>query len=379
MKTALSNKIIQLLSIIKDKNGSAYFAGDYVLAEALKRFGYNVFFNSINLEIYNLSNQKIEGILKSLGEYKKRPSGFFFEGVNIYSIDKSIEENAKEKALILDSFLLDPATGEIKDFFEGAIDIQQRVIRFTDKSIFEKDIINYFRAIYLSAQLEFKIDDDIISLTRPHCSLTDQSYLYTFWENILLHSSMPSIGMENLRKLGLIQECYTELNSLIGVKQNPEWHQEGDVWNHTKMVVDAGARICRFMNLNKEESLVLMLACLCHDLGKPKATKTIEGKLTAKGHDKEGAEPALSFLNKIGVSKKISLKVISLVENHMFTHKNNFTKEEVHSLAKKIHPATIKELVLLAEADCMGMMNCQKDNGARKNLFRIAKLLGIEC
>lgn len=131
-------------------------------------------------------------------------------------------------------------------------------------------------------------------------------------------------------------------------------------------------------NLDEEDSLVLMLACLCHDLGKPISTKLVDGKLRSKGHDKEGELPTRYFLENIGAPKNIAKRVIPLVTEHMFTHDNSFTPERVTSLAKIISPAKIKDLVYLAEADCQGMVNCQKDNNARNDLLLLAKSLGLD-
>jgi tRNA nucleotidyltransferase (CCA-adding enzyme) len=236
-----------------------------------------------------------------------------------------------------------------------------------------------FRAIQLASQLGFKLDEDIFDCDIDF-SLGDfnKDFVFSYWKDLLLNSPAPSIGLEYMKRMRILEIAHIEINNLVGVGQNPDWHQEGDAWTHTKMVVDAGARICRVKNLDEEGSLVLMLACLCHDLGKPTATKMVEGKLRAKGHDKEGELPTKYFLENIGTPKSIIKKVIPLVTEHMFTHDNDFTPERVASLAKRICPATIKELVYLAEADCQGMINCQKDNNARNDLLSLAESLGLD-
>jgi tRNA nucleotidyltransferase (CCA-adding enzyme) len=206
------------------------------------------------------------------------------------------------------------------------------------------------------------------------CNDLDKDFILNFWKDLLLNSSCPSAGMEALKETGILKENYIELNNLIGVNQNPDWHQEGDVWIHTKMVVDAGARISRSYNLQEEDSFVLMLACICHDLGKPIAKKGIDGKK----HDKEGEVPTKTFLKQIGVSEDIIEKVVPLVVEHMFTHNDDFSEKDGRSLAERMHPGRVRDLVYLAEADCQGMVNNQEDNKARKKLLDMAEKNGFD-
>jgi len=107
-------------------------------------------------------------------------------------------------------------------------------------------------------------------------------------------------------------------------------------------------------------------------------TKVVNGRISAKGHDQHGRLPTVKFLKTLGINGALAKKVSVLVSEHMFTHNSSFTKESVIALSRRIRPASIRDLVYLAEADCMGMINCQKDNNARYDLLGLAKELGLD-
>ena len=64
---------------------------------------------------------------------------------------------------------------------------------------------------------------------------------------------------------------FPELQALVGVPQDPQWHPEGDVWQHTLMVVDEAAKLRAELNDTKDQ-MAYMLGALCHDFGKPATT-----------------------------------------------------------------------------------------------------------
>ncbi|MDD4409025.1 MAG: HD domain-containing protein [Candidatus Pacebacteria bacterium] len=380
MEDIISRNLSKLINQVVKKKGRVFAVKDFALSEALRRFGYDSFSDNLDIEIYDISEEGFKDILKSMGiAYEKEKGIYYLEGVGISIVKIGMMDSARNKGIILDSLFLDLDTGELKDYFEGLIDIQQGFIRYTDQAIFKSDIFNIFRSIQLASQLGFRIDKDITDLDVISLLIDfKKDFRFSYWKDLLLNSSVPSIGIEYLRGMGILKKAHTEIDDLVGVGQNPKWHQEGDAWTHTKMVIDAGAIICRRHNLDEDDALTLMLSCLCHDLGKPIATKMVDGVITTKGHDKEGKIPTKVFLSSIGVPKDIAKKVVILVSEHMFTHNDKFTEKEVTDLSKRIFPAKVKDLVYLAEADCMGMINCQKDNNARNNLFEMAKKLGLE-
>ena len=106
---------------------------------------------------------------------------------------------------------------------------------------------------------------------------------------------------------------YEEIQALIGVPQNPRFHNEGDVWNHTMLVLDAAAQYRE----QTENPFGFMLSALTHDLGKVTATEYETGKFHAYGHETAGLPMAEAFLRRITNEKELIDYVLNLTQLHM--------------------------------------------------------------
>jgi tRNA nucleotidyltransferase (CCA-adding enzyme) len=148
---------------------------------------------------------------------------------------------------------------------------------------------------------------------------------------------------------------FPELMALIGVPQESEWHPEGDVWTHTLMVVDEAAAL-RTADYSETENLALMLAALCHDLGKPATTVYKEGRWRSPGHDTDGEAPTRSFLARITRDLELIELIVALVREHLrpaLLHKvrDTLRPSAIRRLSLRV---SIEKLVRLARADHWG-------------------------
>src|SRR5699024_7119924 len=91
----------------------------------------------------------------------------------------------------------------------------------------------------------------------------------------LLKADNPAIYFEILKETGHLKEFFLELETLIGVKQNPKHHPEGDVWNHTMLVINKASKV-RSLSSNP---LYFMYSALFHDIGKPISTTEENGSI----------------------------------------------------------------------------------------------------
>lgn len=169
-------------------------------------------------------------------------------------------------------------------------------------------------------------------------------------KKIFFKSLKPSISFELLKELDILK-YFPELESLVGCEQEPEYHPEGDVWIHTLMCLDEMAKL---KTGDEEKDLVLFLAILCHDLGKPLCTKVINGKITSHKHESLGLEPTLSFLEKLTNDKKLIKAVIPLVQYHLSPFQLYLAKSSDKAIKRLSLKVDIEMLCKVCLADCLG-------------------------
>lgn len=131
-------------------------------------------------------------------------------------------------------------------------------------------------------------------------------------EQHLLEDARPSQALEQLFAQPLPAE-FDPLQRLKTTKQSPVHHPEGNVWNHTMLVVDEAAK-------RRGESKcpeALMWAALLHDIGKPDTTRVRKGKITSYDHEKVGVELARRFLSGLEADKALTDRVCMLIRYHM--------------------------------------------------------------
>ena len=271
----------------------------------------------------------------------------------------SVTEATRRRDFTINAILQDPLTGELFDPFAGQRDIETRVLRAVASETFSEDSLRVLRAAQFAARFEFDIAPDTVALCRQ-IDLSDlpSERIWGEIEKLLLRARRPSLGLEWLRELGVLEQLFPEIQSLIGVPQDPEWHPEGDVFVHTQLVVDRARELID--ELSYPRQVTVMLAALAHDFGKPATTQFIEGRWRSRGHEEAGVEPTLNFLDRLRVHTlagyDVREQVISLVRNHLKPGEFYKKRDEVgegafRRLARRCEPDL---LYRVARADSLG-------------------------
>jgi tRNA nucleotidyltransferase (CCA-adding enzyme) len=141
---------------------------------------------------------------------------------------------------------------------------------------------------------------------------------------------------------------------MSGCLQDATHHPEGDCLRHSFHVCDAAADIAIREGLGQEARAVLVLAALCHDMGKPSTTIFEDGRWRSPGHAEAGVPIAGAFLDSIGCLARIKARVLPLVREHMVPYWDGVTKRLVRRLKLRLGDVTITELLRLVEADRSG-------------------------
>lgn len=133
-------------------------------------------------------------------------------------------------------------------------------------------------------------------------------------EEHILKDEKPSIYLNKIKDEGLLdREPFCNLKKLEEMQQSEKHHPEGNVWIHTMMVVDEGAKYRDKVNDKK----AFMWSLLLHDIGKVKTTKLRKGRWTSYDHDKVGEEEGKKFLNYFVDDESFKVKVSKLIRYHM--------------------------------------------------------------
>jgi len=373
----IPEKILSLARAIHNAGGRALLVGGCVRDELMGKQP-----KDWDLEVYNLDAAGVREILDQFGSvnvvgesftvYKlghdldvsiprrERKSGRGHKGFVIEGDPSmSVAEATRRRDFTINAILRDPLTGELSDLYEGQRDLQQRVLRAVSSETFAEDSLRVLRAAQFAARFEFDIYPETAQLCR-NVDLSDlpAERIWGEMEKLLLQAQHPSVGLEWLRKLGAIEKLFPEIQSLIGVPQDPEWHPEGDVFVHTKLVVDRARELID--DLSYPRQVTVMLAALAHDFGKPATTEFIEGRLRSRGHEEAGVLPTESFLERLNVHTldgyNVRKQVIALVREHLKPGEFYKKRDEVgegafRRLARRCEPDL---LYRVAKADSLG-------------------------
>lgn len=271
----------------------------------------------------------------------------------------TIEDAARRRDFTVNAILEDPLTGEIIDPFGGQDDIEKALLRAVDPETFPEDSLRVLRAAQLAARFEFRVHPDTVELCRS-MDLSDlpAERVWGELEKLLLRARRPSIGLGWLHALGAIDPLFPEIKMLIDVEQDSEWHPEGDVFVHTRLVLDRARELIDDLQYAKQ--VTVMLAALAHDFGKPATTEFIDGRLRSRGHEEAGVAPTASFLTRLNIHTldgyDVRAQVIALVRDHLKPGEFFKKREEVgdgafRRLARKCE---LNLLYRVAKADSLG-------------------------
>ena len=268
----------------------------------------------------------------------------------------TIEEASARRDFTINAIYRDPLTGEVLDPWNGRADLDKRILRHVGVH-FGEDPLRVLRGMQFVARFGLDPAPETIEVCRgmtPEGLASER--LMGEWSKLLLQGVEISKGLNFLRDTGWVR-YYPELAALIGCRQDPAWHPEGDVWNHTLCCLDAFARRRDQIGRNADEDIVVGLAVLCHDFGKPACTvyDPVKKRIRSLGHDEAGVEPTLSFLRRLTNEERLFKEVPPLVRLHMRPFamwKNRASDGAIRRLAA--HVVRIDRLLRVAAADDEG-------------------------
>ena len=349
--------------------GRAYFVGGYVRDQVMGCEN-----KDIDVEVHGLTPQQLRMILDGLGERTQMGASFGIYGLRHSDLDIAMPRKAgsrsgkdfddvvdpfigtqaaaRRRDFTINALMQDVLTGEIVDHFGGVRDIRAGVIRRVADDTFTEDPLRVLRAAQFAARLGFAVAEETLALCRT-LDLSGLAFERVFDElaKTLVKAAHPSAFFTTLKAMNQLDHWFPEVAALRGVMQEPKYHPEGDVWEHTMQVIDQAAKLRE----RAQQPLYLMLAALCHDLGKPQATQVIDGRIRAFNHETLGLPLAERFLARLTTEVKLHKYVANMVALHMRPNTLVHMKSGRNAYMRLFDEALVPEdLLLLAKADHMG-------------------------
>ena len=289
--------------------------------------------------------------------------------------DLPLRQAAARRDFTMNAVYLDPLTGELEDPFDGVGDLMRGVLRHTSPA-FAEDPLRVLRGMQLSARFDLVAAPETVDLCRTMGTEgLARERIFDEWRKLIVLGRRPSRGLDFLVRTGWLAH-FPELDALRGVAQDPHHHPEGDVWIHTCHCLDAFADE---RTGDTWEDLVVGLAVLCHDLGKPQTTRAAEnGRIRALGHEQVGLEMAAALLERLTDQRRLLREVLPLVAEHMRPQQlwqQGAGATAIRRLSARV--GRIDRLVRVARADCFGRPPLAREFPAGDWLLEQAAELGV--
>ncbi len=223
------------------------------------------------------------------------------------------EEDAKRRDFTVNGLFYDPFNAKVIDYVGGEADIKKKVIRAIGdaEKRFEEDKLRMLRAVRFASSLGFDIESKTWEALRSHAAKIHQVSPERIRDEIVKILTRPHAG-EGLMLLsdsGLLKEILPEIEAMKGVEQPPQFHPEGDVFIHTKLLLDK----------LENPTPALALGALFHDVGKPPtfAVREEDQRIIFYEHAPIGARMTETIMRRLHFSKDEIEAVCALVDNHM--------------------------------------------------------------
>jgi len=232
--------------------------------------------------------------------------------------------------------------GELVDPFGGQRDLEARVVRAVGepRERFAEDALRMLRAVRFATRLGFAIDPRTADAIRDSAALATNLSGERIQQEIskMLEAPKPSEAFRLLSDLGLLQVICPELEDAKGTPQDKAVAQ--NVFEHSLATLDA----------TPADDLVLRLAGLFHDIGKP--ATFADGHFHQ--HEFVGEAKARDILRRWRFDKETVTRVTHLVRNHMFWYQSEWTPSAVRRFVRKVGLENIPALFALRKADNIG-------------------------
>jgi poly(A) polymerase len=259
------------------------------------------------------------------------------------------EADAVRRDFTVNGLFYDPLTKKIHDWVGGEKDLRAKIIRTigAPEERFGEDHLRLLRAVRFAAQLDFEIESQTFAAIQTLAPKIQVISAERVRDELLKLFRPPHAarGLVLLRDSGLLEHILPELAATIHCEQSPDFHPEGSVFNHIRLMLE---------KMPVDADPLLPWAVLLHDIAKPVTAERdlVTGKIHFYGHEKIGADMAEKILQRLKFSNQQIEEIVTAVKYHMqFKDVRQMRKATLRRLLLR---ATFPLELALHRLDCLG-------------------------
>lgn len=354
----LASKAVEIVQVLRRAGYEAYFAGGCVRDFLLGR-------NPLDIDIAtSASPDTVSSLLPKVipvglkygvvsvvaGEHSFEVATFrrdvdYADGRHPTSVEfADSRHDALRRDFTVNGMFYEPLQKLVVDYVSGIADLQKKVIRTIGQpqQRFLEDKLRMMRAVRLACSLDFQIEPDTFSAIAgmAHCILE------VSWERIrdellkMFAGPRPARALDLLDTSGLLVFVLPEVSAAHDVAQPPQFHPEGDVYTHTRMMFE----------LMGKPTPTLALGVLLHDIGKP-ITFDIKERIRFDLHVDVGCVLADDVCQRLKLSREETDRIVDLVRHHLrFMHVREMRES---TLKRFLRIENFPEHLELHRLDCL--------------------------
>lgn len=228
----------------------------------------------------------------------------------------SAREDVLRRDFTINGLLMDPTTGEIIDYVDGRADIEKKIVRTIGdpETRISEDYLRMLRAVRFAGNLNYGIEERTKQSIKNNCGRIKKISAERIQEELtkILTREGARRCFELMSETGILAQLLPEIESLKGIEQPPRFHPEGDVWQHTLIMLEFLTR-----KEDGQANKILAWAALLHDAGKALTRTEDEKGVHFYGHVQRGEEIADDIMMRLRFSRAQREAVVELIHYHM--------------------------------------------------------------
>jgi len=268
-------------------------------------------------------------------------------------------EDALRRDFTINGMFYDPIAEQLHDYVHGQHDLKKQIITAIGNPTerFEEDHLRMLRAVRFAHNLGFALDpktEDAIRAMAHFITKMSAERIEMELTRTLTESAKPGDALQHLYDLGLLEYILPEILPMVGQQQPPQFHPEGDVFEHTILMLNLMEEEPRKATYTERE---LAYTVLLHDVGKPPTARIGPGtdgepRIRFDGHAAVSAEMAEIILTQLKFPSKEKKHIVEAIRGHM--RFMDVQKMRTSTLRKMIGAETFDLEMELHRLDCLG-------------------------